>query len=191
MDGRKSSGKAKIASKYIFYIVIIFLNLKSKDIINSNRSYGKNAKSDLLNKYNIKIGDNVKIFSTKGDYYGIVMPRYESFNDKYIVIKLKSGYNIGLYEENIKDIVIETSVNIDKVSLYPSSPSKLENQYNVFTKPKENKIKGANPLKPLPKILLLSTGGTIASKIDYRTGGVASILDASELYEIFTEIYNY
>ena len=40
-----------------------------------------------------------------------------------------------------------------------------------------------NPIytKSLPKILLLSTGGTIASKIDYRTGGVTSILNASEL----------
>ncbi len=46
-------------------------------------------------------------------------------------------------------------------------------------------------LRSLPKILLLSTGGTIASKIDYRTGGVTSILDASELYEIFPEISNY
>ena len=39
--------------------------------------------------------------------------------------------------------------------------------------------------------MLLSTGGTIASKIDYRTGGVASILGASELYEIFPEISNH
>jgi glutamyl-tRNA(Gln) amidotransferase subunit D len=45
--------------------------------------------------------------------------------------------------------------------------------------------------KSLPKILILSTGGTIASKIDYRTGGVTSILNASELYEIFPEISNY
>ncbi len=42
----------------------------------------------------IKIGDSVRIISTKGNYYGIVMPRYESFSDKYLVIKLKSGYNI-------------------------------------------------------------------------------------------------
>ena len=39
--------------------------------------------------------------------------------------------------------------------------------------------------------MILSTGGTIASKIDYRTGGVTSILNASELYEIFPEISNY
>ena len=30
----------------------------------------------------------------------------------------------------------------------------------------------------LPKILLLSTGGTIASKIDYRTGAVTPVLNS-------------
>ncbi len=38
------------------------------------------------------------------------MPRYESFNDDYIVIKLKSGYNIGLLVENIINITIEDSL---------------------------------------------------------------------------------
>ena len=43
------------------------------------------------------------------------MPRYESFNDEYIVIKLKSGYNIGILVENVIDITSdnssETSIN--------------------------------------------------------------------------------
>ena len=37
------------------------------------------------------------------------MPRYESFNDEYIVIKLKSGYNIGILAENIINITIDNS----------------------------------------------------------------------------------
>ena len=40
----------------------------------------------------------------------------------------------------------------------------------------------------LPKILLLSTGGTIASKVDYRTGAVTPALSATELYEAVPEI---
>jgi glutamyl-tRNA(Gln) amidotransferase subunit D len=165
--------------------------LKRKDIVNSSESYDKN-KSTLLNKYNIKIGDSVKIISTKGNYYGIVMPRYESFNDKYLVIKLKSGYNIGLFEENIIDIIIEepSTTSIVSSSIH-SSHFKYVDRYNTFKKSEENKINGPDMPNSLPKILLLSTGGTIASKIDYRTGGVTSILGASELYEIFPEISNY
>jgi glutamyl-tRNA(Gln) amidotransferase subunit D len=38
---------------------------------------------------------------------------------------------------------------------------------------------------------LISTGGTISSRIDYRTGGVSSALTASELYESVPELREY
>ena len=40
----------------------------------------------------------------------------------------------------------------------------------------------------LPKILLLSTGGTIASKVDYRTGAVTPVLTAQELNSSVPEL---
>ena len=167
--------------------------MKERHTINSNnRKDDYVSKSQkLLNKYNVKIGDKVEIISNKGNYRGIIMPRYESFNDYYIVIKLKSGYNIGLLEENIINIYNEDSIeNSKNVSL--NIPSKYEETVNfAISKKNENKTDGFVLPSLLPKILLLSTGGTIASKIDYRTGGVASILDASELYEIFPEISDY
>jgi glutamyl-tRNA(Gln) amidotransferase subunit D len=43
----------------------------------------------------------------------------------------------------------------------------------------------------LPNIALISTGGTIASKIDYRTGGVRSALSASDLYASVPELRKY
>ncbi|HZH39057.1 MAG TPA: Glu-tRNA(Gln) amidotransferase subunit GatD [Bacillales bacterium] len=147
----------------------------------------------LLNKYNVKIGDSVKLISNKGDYTGIIMPRYESFNDNHIVIKLNSGYNIGVSIENIDNItsekLSETPVN---VSLNPVS--KTDEPHNgkfVLTKGINHNIEKSVVSSSLPKILLLTTGGTIASKIDYRTGGVTSILNASDLYSIFPEISNY
>jgi glutamyl-tRNA(Gln) amidotransferase subunit D len=146
----------------------------------------------LLNKFKVKIGDSVKLISKKGDFTGIIMPRYESFNDNYVVIKLNSGYNIGISIENIINItsekLYETSVN---VSLNPVSKTN-EPYYNksVLTKGVNDNNKKSMS-SPLPKILLLTTGGTIASKIDYRTGGVTSILNASDLYSIFPEISNY
>ncbi|MBA3749632.1 MAG: Glu-tRNA(Gln) amidotransferase subunit GatD [Nitrosopumilus sp.] len=146
----------------------------------------------LLNKYKVKIGDSVKILSNKGEYIGIIMPRYESFNDNHIVIKLKSGYNIGISIENvIKIINYNSSENISNTSLNIITKSK--DIFNNFVPPKENNYNiDESPIpKSLPKILLLSTGGTIASKIDYRTGGVTSILNASELYAIFPEISNH
>ena len=77
---------------------------------------GYNGNSlDFLKKNKILVGDSVKIL---GDitYSGIVMPRYEHSDDKHIVLKLKSGYNIGLEINKIKKIVKNPIVekNIEK-----------------------------------------------------------------------------
>ena len=112
---------------------------------------------DFLKSNNIIVGDSVKIFS-ETTYSGIIMPRYEHSDDQHVVIKLKSGYNIGLELNRIK--------GIEKIN---SNKKPEEN-------PKKIEIK-----ERLPKVLLLSTGGTIASKIDYRTGAVTPILSAQEL----------
>jgi len=103
---------------------------------------------EFLKTNKILIGDSVKIL-TDITFSGIVMPRYEHSDDKHIVLKLKSGYNIGL-EIN----------KIEKIEKNPSIEKNIE---------KNQRIKKDNNL---PNILLLSTGGTIASKIDYRTGAL-------------------
>ena len=124
----------------------------------------KGKSFDYLNQKDLNIGDSVKIISDL-TYEGILMPRYETSKDSHIVLKLKSGYNIGIELNEI--------TNIEKIS----SP----NQEAEKTNPKEN-----NP--SLPKILLLSTGGTIASKVDYRTGAVTPALTASDLNDAVPEI---
>ena len=119
---------------------------------------------EFLKANKISIGDSVKILADI-TYSGIVMPRYEHSDDKHIVLKLKSGYNIGL---EIK--------YIEKVEKKSSIETKIET--------KENIEKNDN----LPNILLLSTGGTIASKIDYRTGAVTPVLTAEELNSSVPEL---
>jgi glutamyl-tRNA(Gln) amidotransferase subunit D len=60
----------------------------------------------------IAIGDSVKIFADI-TYSGIIMPRYEHSDDKHIVLKLKSGYNIGLEINKIEKI--EKKPTIEKI----------------------------------------------------------------------------
>ena len=50
---------------------------------------------EFLKTNQISVGDSVKILADI-TYSGIIMPRYEHSDDKHIVLKLKSGYNIGL-----------------------------------------------------------------------------------------------
>ena len=120
------------------------------------RGYEKNSLA-FLKDNKLKVGDSIKITSDL-TYSGILMPRYESSDDEHIVLKLKNGYNIGLELNKIKKVEIIS-----------------KNQPKIETKSKSKKDSS------LPKILLLSTGGTIASKIDYRTGGVTPALSAEDL----------
>jgi glutamyl-tRNA(Gln) amidotransferase subunit D len=93
------------------------------------------------------------------------MPRYESGDDKHLVLKLGSGYNVGINIDEIQKIQVVSSPEV---------------------KPKQSEERKGSPT--LPKILLLSTGGTIASKVDYRTGAVTPALSASDINEAVPEL---
>ncbi|MFH1182094.1 MAG: Glu-tRNA(Gln) amidotransferase subunit GatD, partial [Candidatus Woesearchaeota archaeon] len=56
---------------------------------------------------------------------------------------------------------------------------------------KEKEIEGSSFVKKnpkLPTISILHTGGTIASKVDYRTGGVTANFSAAEMLQMFPEL---
>jgi len=124
----------------------------------------KGKSLEYLHQKDVNVGDSIKVISDL-TYAGILMPRYETSEDSHIVLKLKSGYNIGIELSEIKDI--------EKIS----SPEPVADEKNT----KKTDV-------TLPKILLLSTGGTIASKVDYRTGAVTPALTASDLNDAVPEI---
>ena len=126
----------------------------------------KGKSFDYLNQKDVSVGDSIKVISDL-TYEGILMPRYETSEDSHIVLKLKSGYNIGIELSEISDI--------KKIS----SPKEIIEQNNVNDEDSS-----------LPKILLLSTGGTIASKVDYRTGAVTPALTAADFNDAVPEITN-
>jgi len=118
----------------------------------------------FLKESKVKVGDSVKIIEDL-TYTGIVMPRYEDTDDEHIVLKLKSGYNIGIEIKKIKNIELLSAEKIE-----PKSSQQVKTD------------------STLPKVLLLSTGGTIASKIDYRTGAVTPALSAEDLNSAVPEL---
>jgi len=119
---------------------------------------GYNGKAlEFLKQNKVKVGDTIKI-TTDSEQTATIMPRYEHSDDSHIVVKFKSGYNVGLGLDKIK-----------KIEFLSSNASTQENNNTIKHNPS------------LPKVLLLSTGGTIASRIDYRTGSVTPALTAQEL----------
>lgn len=119
-----------------------------------------------------KQGDRVRIEKNGTVYEGKVMPSME----EYITIKMNSGYNAGFSTDKVKITLLE---------------SNGENTNGGLNGRKESKTAEENISKPgkkLPKVAILSTGGTIASKIDYRTGAVTSQFTADDILAAIPEL---
>ena len=100
-------------------------------------------------------------------YEGIVMP----VASRNVVIKLDTGYNIGIRPENVEIEVISRAEALKEL--------------------KEGTKEGKQPRKAkeeLPVLSILSTGGTIASKVDYRTGAVSPQFSTEDILEAIPEL---
>ncbi len=106
-------------------------------------------------------GDIVKVTTKEGSEQGILIPSPEK---DIILIKLDNGYNMGFEKKDVKVEVISKS---EKKSV---PKGKVSNN------------------KDLPTIAILHTGGTIASKVDYRTGAVVSDFSPEDLISLFPEL---
>ena len=78
--------------------------------MSEDQGYSGNA-LDCLKKHNAKVGDSIKITADLA-YSGILMPRYESGDDKHLVVKLGSGYNVGINVDEIQNIEIVSSSEV-------------------------------------------------------------------------------
>ncbi|MBN2423214.1 Glu-tRNA(Gln) amidotransferase subunit GatD [Candidatus Woesearchaeota archaeon] len=114
---------------------------------------------------NAKPGDSVRVITKKETTEGILIPAPDLNENDSIIIKLNNGYNIGVSKKKITKIEI-----INK------------------HKPQNQKKKNIPVNKNLPTISILHTGGTIASKVDYHTGGVVSRFTPEELLGMFPEL---
>lgn len=122
----------------------------------------------FLEKFKVSIGDYVEIGLEDGRVLrGIIMPKHIYSREDILVIKLDNGYNVGIKINRIKGI---------EKKVFP--------EYKGGILPRlVRRRKGV-----LPKVLILGVGGTILSRVDYRTGGVRSAVSAEEIVEILPEI---
>ena len=119
-----------------------------------------------------KQGDRVRIEKNGTVYEGKVMPSMEG----YITIKMKSGYNAGFSTDRVRITPLENNgetANGGRNGLKECRPERGE---------------PSDSGKKLPKVAILSTGGTIASKIDYRTGAVSSQFTADDILAAIPEL---
>jgi len=115
-----------------------------------------------MKRGNITEGSLISITTNSEEIKGILLP---SISNKLISIKLTSGYNLSVKKSDIKSI---------KLLQKPIQERKY--QTKVFNK------------KNLPKITILHTGGTVASKVDYKTGAVSPSFSPEDLIKKFPEL---
>lgn len=109
------------------------------------------------------LGDRISVERGGTTYEGAVMP---SRREGYVVIKLDNGYNIGF------------DASKSRISLLQKRQESQKTKSDMALPRREG----------LPQVSILSTGGTIASKVDYRTGAVTSQFSAGEIISAIPEL---
>ena len=121
---------------------------------------------NTLQKFKTPIWSDVEILTDEGSFKGLILPRSETADEFHIVLKIPVGYNIGIAAKRIQSINIlgrkEAHYKIPEKD-FPYDPKK-------------------------PNVKLLGTGGTIASRLDYRTGAVIPAFSPGELYGSVPEL---
>lgn len=123
----------------------------------------------LFKSKKIEVGYRIQVQKNNVNYEGILMPRIKAGDQTTVVIKLDNGYNIGIKYE--KDVKVKL--------LARGKPIKF--------KPAELSLK-KDPGKPT--VSILGCGGTIASRVEYKTGGVFPAFSPGDLLLAFPKLQN-
>ncbi len=106
-------------------------------------------------------GDRVRVERAGVADEGVLMP---SSDDDRLVLKLDGGYNVGLDRDAAAVELVEAGAyEVGETETEPGTRSEID-----FGEDR-------------PQIALISTGGTIASTVDYRTGAVTAQFDAEDV----------
>lgn len=126
----------------------------------------KGESLSVLKKFQVRVWGQAIVETVRGNFTGTILPRAENDDDQHIVMKIPTGYNIG--------IDIQTILSMKETGYKKANYKIPEKEFP--------KTQG------LPKVKLFGTGGTIASRLDYRTGAVIPAFSPGELYGAVPEL---
>jgi glutamyl-tRNA(Gln) amidotransferase subunit D len=126
----------------------------------------KGAALELLKKYNVRVWGQATVETTRGTFKGTILPRSENDDDQHIVMKIITGYNVG--------IDVKTVTTMEETGYKKANYAIPEKEFPMT--------------EGLPHVKLFGTGGTIASRLDYRTGAVIPAFSPGELYGAVPEL---
>ncbi len=121
---------------------------------------------ELLQRFEALVWSDVTLKTSKGEFAGLILPRSEMANPEHVVLKMITGYNIGLHVSCVESIAVHGR----KVANYKIPEKDFPYEEGQ------------------PNVKLFGTGGTIASRLDYRTGAVIPAFSPGELYGSVPEL---
>jgi glutamyl-tRNA(Gln) amidotransferase subunit D len=125
-----------------------------------------------MTSLNFSIGDKVRLRLATGEQDGTIL---EASEKDIILLKLESGYNVGIKKEKIlASRVLKKFIKEEKKVELPKSRKEFKN----------------TEIGKLPSIGLVITGGTIASKLDSKTGGVKWLTNVEEFSKFYPGIFD-
>ena len=128
-------------------------------------SYRGRAKQ-FLESQNISIGDMISIKKETVKYRGMLLDRAEDADQLHIVLKMDSGYNVGIAIDGAEVELIDKGEK-PEINLPP---------LDIQRDPEKKDVS------------IISTGGTVASIIDYKTGAVHPAFTADDLLRATPEL---
>lgn len=118
----------------------------------------------------LPMGQRVDLHDPAGaDWSGTIVSRHDFSGERILQLKLESGYNVGIRIG--PDFTFRLPTAPPRPGPPPSPPAHL----------------AAQPLAA-PFVALLTTGGTIASRVDYETGGVRPVNEEHEILDFYPEL---
>jgi glutamyl-tRNA(Gln) amidotransferase subunit D len=121
---------------------------------------------ERLIREGIQTWNKVRITKGKAKYEGLLLPRSQHTANNYLTLKVDTGYNLG--------VLVDDAARIEQ----------LGRQKGHYQLPHID----VEPRKDLPSVTLLGTGGTVASRLDYRTGAVLPAFTPEELFSAVPEL---
>jgi glutamyl-tRNA(Gln) amidotransferase subunit D len=118
------------------------------------------------------MGEEVTVTNSDGRrWHGRLVPTHELSSPRVIQLKLDSGYNVG--------VRVDPEARIEH---HPAQSVGAEGPHRAEV-PTAPSIPSEGRL-----VVLLTTGGTIASRVDYQTGGVRPVHDEREILHFYPDL---
>ncbi len=133
--------------------------------VNDPEGYRGKLRERLI-RDGIRTWGKVRVTKGKATYEGLLLPRSQHTAETYVTLKVDTGYNLGIH--------VDQNTKLEEIGY----------RKGHYSLPKVD----VRAQKGLPNVTLLGTGGTVASRLDYRTGAVLPAFTPEELFSAVPEL---